>query len=116
MCLLDISKCFDSINYEILLKKLEMYGFQDVELTCFKSYLYNRQHLVSFRQETSEYLDIKNGVPQGSVLGPILFLLLDWNPRVFMKTGLKQNSWLLGLSWISCRIPASSHVPCVVQE
>ena len=74
-CLLDISKCFDSINHEILLKKLEMYGFQDVELTWFKSYLYNRQQLVSFQQETSEYLDIKNGVPQGSVLGPILFLL-----------------------------------------
>ena len=74
-CLLDISKCFDSINHDILLKKLEMYGFQDVELTWFKSYLYNRQQLVSFQQETSEYLDIKNGVPQGSVLGPILFLL-----------------------------------------
>ena len=74
-CLLDISKCFDSINHDILLKKLEMYGFQDVELTWFKSYLYNRQQLVSFQQETSEHLDIKNGVPQGSVLGPILFLL-----------------------------------------
>ena len=49
-CLLDITKCFDSINHDILLKKLEMYGFQDVELTWFKSYLYNRQQLVSFQQ------------------------------------------------------------------
>ena len=76
-CLLVISKCFDSINHDILLKKLEMYIFQDVELTWFKSCLHNHQQLVSFQQETSEYLDIKNGVPQGSVtvLGPILFLL-----------------------------------------
>ena len=54
-----ISMCFDSINHEILRKKLEMYGFQDVELTWFKSYLHNRQQLVSFQQVTSEYLDIK---------------------------------------------------------
>ena len=58
-CLLDISKCYDSINHEILLKKLEMYEFQDVEPTWFKSYLHNRQLLVSFQQKTSEYLDIK---------------------------------------------------------
>ena len=63
-CLLDISKCFDSINHDILQKKLEMCGFQDIELTWFKTYIHNRQQLVSFQQETSEYLDIKNGVPQ----------------------------------------------------
>ena len=40
----------------------------------------------------------------------------DWNPRVFMWTWRKQSSWLLGSGWISCRIPASSHVLCAVRE
>ena len=40
----------------------------------------------------------------------------DWNPRVFMLTWLTQSSWLLGSGWISCSIPASSHVLCAVRE
>ena len=63
-CQLDISKCFDSINHDILLKKLEMYRFQDIELNWFKRYLHNRQQL-SFQQETSEYLYIKMAYRKG---------------------------------------------------
>ena len=55
--------------------KLERYGFQVIKPIWFKSCLHNCQQHVSFQQVTSEYPDIKNGIPQGSVLGPILFSL-----------------------------------------
>ena len=74
-CLLDISKCFDSINHKILLKKLEMYGITSTELKWFSSYPRGRKQVVKFHQETSEFCDITYGVSRGSVLGPILFLL-----------------------------------------
>ena len=74
-CLLDISKCFDSINHIILLKKLEMYGIIGTELHWFSSYLNGRKQFVNFNNEISESCEIICGVPQGSVFGPILFLL-----------------------------------------
>ena len=74
-CLLDLSKCFDSINHIILLKKLEMYGIIGTELDWFYSYLDGRKQFVNFNNETSKCCEITCGVPQGSVLGPILFLL-----------------------------------------
>ena len=52
-----------------------MYGITSTELKWFSSYLRGRKHVVKFHQETSEFCDITCGVPQGSVPGPILFLL-----------------------------------------
>ena len=77
--LLDISKCFDSINHTVLLKKLEMYGITSIELKWFSSYLSGRKQVVKFHEETSEFCDITCGVQQGSVLGPILLFLLFIN-------------------------------------
>ena len=74
-CLLDISKCFDSINHEILLKKPEMYGITGNELDWFSNYLKNRKQMVFFQQDSSDFQEVYNWVPQGSVLGPLLFLL-----------------------------------------
>ena len=73
--LFDISKCFDSTNHIILLKKLEMYGITSTELKWFSSYLKGRKQFVKFHLETSEFCDITCGVPQGSVSCSILFLL-----------------------------------------
>ena len=74
-CLRDISKCFDSINHIILLKKLKMYGIIGTESNWFSSYLNGRKQFVNFNNETSESCEITCAVPQGSVFCPILFLL-----------------------------------------
>ena len=72
---LDIEKCFDTINHNILLRKLEHIGIQDSELFWFKSYLADRSQLVRCNGEESPPTKIDIGVPQGSILGPILFLI-----------------------------------------
>ena len=72
---LDFSKAFDCLNHEILFQKLEFYGVRDVALEWFKSYLNDRKQYVVFNKTESEYMNISCGVPQGSILGPLLFLL-----------------------------------------
>ena len=72
---IDLKKAFDTVNHDILLKKLEHYGIRSVPLEWFRSYLTNRKQYVSVCGNTSETLEITCGVPQGSVLGPLLFLL-----------------------------------------
>jgi Reverse transcriptase (RNA-dependent DNA polymerase) len=71
----DLRKAFDTCNIDILLKKLYKLGIQGRELLWFKSYLSNRQQFVSIDDIYSELLEITIGVPQGSILGPLLFLL-----------------------------------------
>ena len=72
---LDLSKAFDTINHEILLKKLKYYGFADTPLKWFESYLHNRQQHVFFNGCYSTPKTLETGVPQGSILGPLLFLI-----------------------------------------
>ena len=72
---LDLSKAFDSVNHRILLNKLEHYGIRGISLNFFESYLSNRKQFTVVNGETSELLNILCGVPQGSTLGPLLFLL-----------------------------------------
>ena len=72
---IDLSKAFDTVNHDILLEKLKLYGVQNCNLNWFKSYLSQRKQYISFDQEKTEMLHIKCGVPQGSIIGPLLFLL-----------------------------------------
>ena len=72
---IDLRKAFDTVNHEILLTKLDHYGIRGNILNWFQSYLSNRKQFVFFNGQSSKPLEISCGVPQGSVLGPLLFLL-----------------------------------------
>ena len=72
---LDLAKAFDTVDHSILLLKLERYGIRGQALSLLKSYLCDRQHSVKLNNVQSSSLTLNIGVPQGSVLGPLLFLL-----------------------------------------
>ena len=74
LLMLDLSKAFDLINHNLLLKKLEIYGLSESTLGWFNSYLSMRKQAVAVNGTASEFLDISRGVPQGSILGPLLFI------------------------------------------
>lgn len=72
---LDLSKAFDTVSHELLISKLKYYNFSDSSVTLLKSYLNNRYQLVNVNEKLSDKMIVKHGVPQGSILGPLLFLL-----------------------------------------
>ena len=72
---LDLSKAFDTINHQTLLNKLEHYGIRGPALSWFTSYLTNRRQYVNYKCVNSQTGLIDCGVPQGSVLGPLLFII-----------------------------------------
>ena len=75
MVFVDFRKAFDVVDHQLLLTKLRLYRVSDPSLSWFESYLSGRQQFVSIDGQRSDSLLIKQGVPQGSVLGPALFLL-----------------------------------------
>ena len=72
---IDLSKAFDTLNHSILLSKLHYYGIRNTALTLLKSYFTNRKHYCDYKGTSSNMLLIHKGVPQGSILGPLLFIL-----------------------------------------
>ena len=91
LLLLDIRKAFDSVPHPTLLKKLEFYGIRGVSNTLLDSYLSERQQFISINNSNSQLRDVTYGVPEDSILGPLLFLLyindlptaLQTTPRLF---------------------------------
>lgn len=74
MCVfLDLAKAFDTVDHKTLIERLEELGFRGLALNLFKTYLSNRQQIVDIDNTRSDGRQIKYGVPQGSVLGPVLF-------------------------------------------
>jgi len=76
----DLQKVFDCVNHEILLAKMKFYGISGIANKLMRSYLKNRYQRISMKDSkpnklSSEWVHVKHGVPQGLVLGPLLFLL-----------------------------------------
>ena len=72
---MDLSKAFDTLDHNILLDKLAYYGIRQKSLQLLRSYLCNRKQYVQYNDTISEPLNIMCGVPQGSILGPLLFII-----------------------------------------
>ena len=72
---LDLSKAFDTLDHSILINKLKYYGIQGCALDLIKKYLSNRQQCVEINNIKSSFMNLSTGVPQGSILGPLLFII-----------------------------------------
>jgi hypothetical protein len=85
---LDLSKAFDTINHNILIKKLESYGIRGLASSWFQSYFSNRKQYTLVKDNESSVNVISCGVPQGSILGPILFLIYMNDINNVINTGV----------------------------
>ena len=74
-CLFDLKKAFDTLNHEILLQKLENYNFRGKINEILRNLLKDRMHYVKLNEIETDKLTVQTGVPQGSVLGPFIFLI-----------------------------------------
>ena len=84
LTLLDFSKAFDTVNHRLLLEKLSILGFSQNAQEWVTSYLSDRYQKVVVNNDCSSWVKIKNGVPQGSILGPLLFNILVSDMRQFV--------------------------------
>ena len=88
MISIDLQKAFDTIKHDILLKKLSIIGFSDHTVKWFQSYLSNHRFMVNLENSFSEVSNILCSVSQGSILGPLLFLIYVHDMTMAVKCNL----------------------------
>lgn len=110
---IDLSKAFDTLDHGILLKKLHYYGIEGTPLKWFESYLTGRSQSVKYNNTISSRLEIKTGVPQGSILGPLLFLIyindISKVSRLFQAILFADDTSLIGTFTSFQLFAAKSH-------
>ena len=83
----DLKKAFDTVDSEILTKKLQWFGIKEMPLSWFENYLTDRKQTVQFKTEQSEERPVNCGVSRGTILGPLLFILyVNDLPKMCSKT------------------------------
>ena len=94
--LIDYCKVFYIVDHELLLKKLEAYGIVNTELKWCRSYLNGRKQVVHLSEKESSKAPMKHGIPQGSILGPLFFILFNNDPplHVSSQVHLYANDYL----------------------
>ena len=88
---LDLEKAFDMVNHRILIDKLAYYGFRGVTQKLIESFLTSRKQYVSINGYDSDELDVVCGVPQGSKLGSLLFLIYINDLRFSLKSSVANH-------------------------
>jgi hypothetical protein len=89
--LVDLSKAFDCLPHDILLCKLSAYGLSQKSVELLRNYLTGRKQQIKLQGDLSSWADIQKGVPQGSILGPLLFKFLLTTSFIFIEYGTLYN-------------------------